>query len=74
MHLADSHYGGCPDLSKDKLVLLGNILKQIYEAKLKWQFTDKPCKVEFYIPDNQDDLGDYQISFWQLKHETNEPI
>lgn len=69
LHIADIQYHGCPDISKDKILLLGNTLKEIYEAKLKWQFPNDPCIVEFYIPENTDDLVDYQISFWQRRHE-----
>jgi len=48
---------------------LGNKLKEIYEAKLQWQFPDKPCVVSFYEPDDDDDLIEYQITFWQKAHE-----
>lgn len=68
-HLDGIQYGGCEDLSKDKILLLGNTLKEIYQAKLSWQFPDKPCTVEFFAPEDEDDLAAYQISFWQTKHE-----
>lgn len=67
--LEDIQYVGCEDLSKDKLIVLGNVLKEIYEAKLKWQFPDRPCVVELYIPVDSDNLKEYQISFWQKCHE-----
>jgi hypothetical protein len=62
-------YGGCKDISKDKLLLLGRVLKEIYEVKLLWQFPEHPCVVEFFVPDDEDDLGAYQLSFWQRRHE-----
>lgn len=68
-HLEGLQHVGCEDISKDKLTLLGNGLREIYEAKLKWQFPDRPCVVEFHIPEDEERLGDYQLSFWQLKHE-----
>lgn len=68
-HLADLQHGGCEDISKDKLLALGRVLEEIYDAKLKWQFPHDPCIVEFYVPDDEDDLMNYQISFWQKKHE-----
>ncbi len=68
LHIADIHHYGCEDLTRDKVVILGNILKEIYSAKLAWQFPDKPCFVEFYPPDDENDLTGYQISFWQKKH------
>ena len=71
LHISDIQYFGCEDISKDKLILLGNILKEIYETKLKVMFPDKPCVVKFYEPDNQEDLMEYQLSFWQSKHDKN---
>jgi hypothetical protein len=69
LHIADIQYYGCKDASKDKLIFLGNVLKEIYEAKLLWQFPDHPCSVELYQPDDEDDLMEYQLSFWQKCHE-----
>jgi hypothetical protein len=69
-HLADLHCGAT-DLSKDKVVQLGTVLKEIYELKLKNRFANRPCTVEFYIPDDPEVLGDYQLSFWQKEHELN---
>ena len=69
LHIGDLHLHGAAEESADKLVLLGNVLKEVYQAKLVWQFPDRPCVVEFYIPDDRDDLTQYQISFWQKKHE-----
>lgn len=68
-HIADIHYRGCKDISADKLVLLGNALKETYEARLAYFFPNKPCVVEFYVPDDPNDFDDYQLSFWQRKHE-----
>ncbi len=69
LHIADVQYYGCKDASKDKIFLLGNVLKEIYQAKLQWQFPDSPCVVEFHIPEDPQDLMEYQISFWQKCHE-----
>jgi hypothetical protein len=69
LHLAGIQHNGCEDASKDKLLLLGDILKEIHQAKLLWQFPDNPCTVEFYIPDDNEDLEQYQLSFWQKCHE-----
>lgn len=70
LHLDSIHYLGCEDISQDKLIFLGDALKEIYEAKLKWQFPDHPCVVELYIPKDRESFSDYQISFWQQCHET----
>jgi hypothetical protein len=69
LHIADIHHGGCEDISIDKILLLGNTLKELYEAKLAYKFPNKPCIVEFYIPEDESLLDDYQISFWQKKHD-----
>ena len=69
LHIADIQYYGCNDASLDKLRLLGNVLKEIYQAKLLWQFPNHPCNVEFYIPEDEEDLMEYQLSFWQTCHE-----
>lgn len=64
-HLADLHNHDQDNLSSDKLLLLGNIIREMWEAKLKWQFPERPCTVEFCVPKDPDDLLEYQISFWQ---------
>ena len=51
--------------------MLGKKLKDIYEAKLRWEFPDEPCRVELYVPDEPDDLDEYQLSFWQVSHEND---
>ena len=56
-------------MTRDKVALLGAVLKEIYEAKLQRVFPDRPCVVEFYVPEDKDDLMQYQISFWQKAHE-----
>jgi hypothetical protein len=69
LHIADIQYRGCEDISSDKLLLLGSALKETYAARLAYLFPTKPCVVEFYIPDDPDEFDDYQLSFWQKKHE-----
>lgn len=69
LHVADIQYIGCADLSKDKIIMLGSKLKEIYEARLQWQFPNEPCIVSFYEPDHVDDLDAYEITFWQKTHE-----
>lgn len=69
LHLDSIQYASCDDLSRDKILLLGNALKDIYQAKLSWQFPERPCTVEFSVPEDEDDLAAYQVSFWQTKHE-----
>ncbi len=69
LHIADIHHNGCEDLTADKVILLGESLKEIYAANLNYLFPDKPCIVEFYKPEDREDFEDYQLSFWQAKHE-----
>ena len=69
LHIADLQYRGCEDISPDKLIILGNALKETYEARLAYFFPDKPCTVEFYIPDDPEDYDEYLLSFWQKRHE-----
>lgn len=70
LHIFDVQYSGCEDISSDKLIVIGDALKEIYEAMLAYKFPNKPCEVEFYIPENKEDYEDYQISFWQKKHDS----
>ena len=67
LHIIDIHCDNGVPATIEHLVRLGTVLKEIYEAKLSWQFPDRPCEVEFHIPDDPDDLVEYQISFWQKK-------
>jgi len=72
LHIADVQHYDCPDISKDKITLLGNVLKEIYEAKLKFIFPERPCIVDLYIPEDKDNLIEYELSFWQSIHETQD--
>ncbi len=70
IHLLDLHTGPVDDASSDKLIALGNVLADIYRAKLAWQFPDKPCEVEFFVPEDREELWEYQLSFWQTDGDT----
>ena len=63
LHIADIQHYECSDKSQDKLVYLGNILKEIYACKLKCQFPDKQFVVAF--DDREQPVVDYQITFYQ---------
>jgi hypothetical protein len=69
LHIADIHCHDRENISEDKIVFLGNTLKEIYEVKLSSQFPDRPCVVDFYEPEDRNNLIEYQLSFWQKKHE-----
>ncbi|MBB4862962.1 hypothetical protein HNP46_001807 [Pseudomonas nitritireducens] len=70
LHIADIHFRSDAQLADDKLVLLGGALKEIYEAKLAWQFPHLNCVVELYVPEADGDFTDYQLSFWQAESKT----
>ena len=67
LHILDIHAHNEVEATVEHCLRLGTTLKEIYSAKLSWQFPDRPCEVEFYTPDDADDLLQYQISFWQKK-------
>jgi hypothetical protein len=67
LHIADIQHYGCEDITVQRVVFLGRILKEIYIAKLAWQFPDRPCEVTFYEPDDRTDLNGFEITFWQTR-------
>ena len=73
LHIADIQSYGSPDLTPDKAVHLGGVLRDIYDAKLRWQFPDRPCRVSFYAPTDESDLIAYEVTFWQVANETATP-
>jgi hypothetical protein len=65
VHIADLHHAGSADISKDKLMQLGHVLKEMLQAKLQWQFPQRTFVVSFHVPEDKDDLLGYELSFWQ---------
>lgn len=65
LHIADIQHSVCPDISADKLIILGERLREIYTAKLAWQFPDRNFVVEFVQPEELEEFADYQLSFFQ---------
>jgi hypothetical protein len=75
VHLIDIHYPDVPTgATPERFVWLGNTLREIYSAKLAWQFPDRPCEVEFLIPEDPNNLDAYQITFWQKAHAVPNPV
>lgn len=72
LYLADLHPQDDDTLSADKLLFLGTILEEMWAAKLQTQFPDRPCTVQFFVPDDPEDLLGYQISFWQTAWDAKE--
>ncbi|MDP2715333.1 hypothetical protein [Rheinheimera sp.] len=71
VHIFDFHNHENDKANAEKIAYLGNVLKEIYEAKLAWQFPSKPCTVSLFMPDDPEDLEGYQLTFWQTRHETD---
>jgi len=65
LHIADIQYYGCKDITRDRIVYVGRVLREIYEAKLAWQFPDRRFSVIF-DDSEQANLIDYEITFFQL--------
>ncbi len=65
VHIRDIQHSGCEDITGERVIYLGRILREIYEAKLRWQFPDDRFKVAFYEPPDRNDLTDYQLTFWK---------
>ena len=73
LHIASLHRHDDDELAEDKVILLGEALCEIYRAKLASQFPERPCVVEFYRPEKDGEIYDYQLSFWQAKHDPTVP-
>lgn len=69
LHIADIHSNDQESATEDKIRYLGNTLKEIYEYKLRSQFPDRPCTVEFQESEDRNNLVEFQLSFWQKKHD-----
>ena len=65
LHIKGIQHYGCVDSSIGKFIILGDKLKEIYGARLRWKFPEKPCSVSFYRPEDENDLEAYEITFWQ---------
>jgi hypothetical protein len=64
IHISDVQYVGCPDLSLERVLYLGKLLKEIYQVKLAADFPDRSFVVDFYEPPDKK-LGEYQLTFYQ---------
>jgi hypothetical protein len=64
LHIIDLHYVGCPDATRERIVYLGNLLKEIYYSKLRTEFPQRQFVVEFESS-YKEDIRDYQITFYQ---------
>ena len=69
-HIADMQHVGCADISFDKIKLLGGVLREMYEAKLAWQFPNKPCEVRLFLEGETDVRWAHEVTFWQKPQST----
>ncbi len=67
IHIANTHSSACTDISKERVVFLGRVLRDVYVAKLAWQFPDRSFTVHFNDSE-VDDLSDYHLTFFQNDH------
>jgi hypothetical protein len=69
LHISGLHHHdceGCEEVLPEGLKYLGNVLKEIYECKLKRDFPDKKFIVEFEdTPQSPGDILDYILTFYQ---------
>jgi hypothetical protein len=66
LHLRDLHYYGCPDATPERLAYLGEVLKDIYECKLRRDFPGRELTVELQCPkDDSSSIDDYILMFYQ---------
>lgn len=66
IHIAEIQHDACADIAADKLIILGERLREIYAVKLAFQFPDRRFCVEFYQPEDPEEFRDYQLSFFQI--------
>jgi hypothetical protein len=64
LHIVDLHHHMMEGVGRATIVYLGHTLREIYRAKLAWQFPQRRFEVLF-DDSNFDDLTDYQITFFQ---------
>jgi hypothetical protein len=65
LHIADIQYHGCEDLTQERVIYLGRVLRDIHRAKLAWQFPSKSFEVHF-DDSPLEHITDYQVSFVQV--------
>jgi len=67
-HIATLRRGDDDEASEERVLHIGNVLKQIYIAKLKMNFPDREFEVVFDDTPGKD-LMDYDLTFYQTRHE-----
>lgn len=57
------------EINYDQVIYLGNILRNIYDLKLKADFPHRQLSVDFNDSLETDDLIDFQLTFYQIANE-----
>jgi hypothetical protein len=65
LHVADIQHQGCEDITRERVVYLGHVVSEIYQAKLAWQFPSKRFEVHF-DDSPAEHLTDYELTFVQI--------
>lgn len=64
-HIMDLFGNPFSKVNADEINYLGNVLREMWKAKLQLDFPDRHFEVEFYN-ENQDDLISAYITFWEV--------
>jgi hypothetical protein len=64
LHIAAIHYHDLSNCTVQHVLHLGRILREIYQAKLAWQFPSRRFEVVF-DESRRDDVMAYEITFYQ---------
>jgi|SRR6266851_6502430 len=64
LHITDIQHYHCEDKTRERIVYLGRVLRDIYRAKLARQFPERHFEVLF-DDSYREDLTDYEITFYQ---------
>jgi hypothetical protein len=67
VHMIDVH-PSVEENSESQLIELGRVMRDMLEAKLKWQFPDLRFAVVFDETPSLDPV-DYEVTFWQARDE-----
>ena len=62
-HIVDLFGNPCSEASAEEISYLGNLLSEMWKAKLKAEFDNRKFEVRFY--DDKEDMAGSYITFWQ---------
>ena len=65
LHIAAIHYHDLSSCAAEHALYLGRVLREIYQAKLAWQFPARRFEVVFDESERKDVMA-YEITFYQI--------